>query len=528
MLQSKNAKYESLIEDEPVASKSEEPTPKRCCKDILFAAVFLCGVAAMVTECVWHSEGLRSEWESTTADAKSKFTALSASKTLGASFGVAVLFSALWLLFMRFCVKLAVYCLFVMTIVAEVVGCGSLFYLSSTMESSWGRSWIIGFAVLALLAVLYTLYIVHSLCNRVALAASMMKVSGGVLKQCPSLFVIDGFLAICKFLWVSFCGATAWATLSHSEAHAFWVTTGFALMTYWGLQILANVAMVTTYGAFGSWYYGGSPNSCASFCRASTSHFGSICFGSLLVAMIETAHDVLHVLQKKGWFPSWLLCCLDRMCNAVQSAFEYINMYGFVQVAVNDESFISASKRAISFLKYKGLTALINDSIVGRMAWLGAAAGGMLSGALPVLIQRYIHHTDLTKLSLDGNQETTLATAGFLMGSFVVYTLISPVHAMATALLVCFAEHPEVLARDHEEDYKALIEPWEAVYGADFVDKAATLSNIEVESGLHLSKNTKPLHPLAAELEKLVELRDSGALSEIEFVEAKKKVLGSN
>merc|ERR1711977_680011 len=369
--------------------------------------------------CVWHSEGLRQEWESTTADAESKFTALSASKTLGASFGVAVLFSALWLLFMRFCVKLAVYCLFVMTLVAEVVGFSSLFYLSSTMEASWGRTWIIGFAVLAVLAFLYTLYILHSLCNRVALAASMMKVSGGVLKQCPSLFIIDAFLAI--------------------------------------------IAMVTTYGAFGQWYYGGTPNSCASFCRASTSHFGSICFGSLLVAMIETAHDVLHILQKKGWFPSWLLCCLDHMCNSVQSAFEYVNMYGFVQVAVNDESFFSASKRAISFLKYKGLTALINDSIVGRMAWLGAAAGGMLSGALPVLIQRYIHHADLTKLSLDGNQETTLATAGFLMGSFVVYTLISPVHAMVTALLVCFAEHPEVLFKDHEEDYKALIAPWEAV-----------------------------------------------------------------
>lgn len=256
-----------------------------------------------------------------------------------------------------------------------------------------------------------------------------------------------------------------------------------------------------------------------------TSHFGSICFGSLLVAMVETTHDVLHALQKKGWFPAWLLCCLDRLCNAVQSAFEYLNMYGFVQVAVHDDNFIAASKRAITFLKYKGLTALINDTIVSRLACLGAMAGGLVSGALPVVMQRYYHHADLTKLSLDGNQETTLATAGFLLGSFVVYTLISPVHAVATALLVCFAEHPEVMAEKHEEDYKNLIAPWESVYGADFVDKAATISNLEIETGLHKSK-AKPLHPLAAELEKLVDLRASGAITEEEFAEAKKKVLG--
>merc|ERR1712093_158291 len=100
-------------------------------------------------------------------------------------------------------------------------------------------------------------------------------------------------------------------------------------------------------------------------------------------------------------------------------------MYGFVQVAVHDDGFFTASKRALSFLKYKGLTALINDTIVSRMAYFGAFGGGLLSGAIPVLLSRYNQNADLTALKLNSNQEATLATAGFTLGFFVVYTLIA-------------------------------------------------------------------------------------------------------
>jgi hypothetical protein len=54
-------------------------------------------------------------------------------------------------------------------------------------------------------------------------------------------------------------------------------------------------------------------------------------------------------------------------------------------------------------------------------------------------------------------------------------------------LLVCFAEHPEVLHRDHPEEYAIMISSWEGVYGADFVDKAATRANIDIENN-NLSK----------------------------------------
>lgn len=286
------------------------------------------------------------------------------------------------------------------------------------------------------------------------------------------------------------------------------------------------MVLVAHYGTLGEWYYSGSASTAGPLCRAGTVHFGSICFGSLTIAFIETLHDFLHVMSQKGYYPAWLLCCLDRMLKAIESTFDYINKYGFVQVAVHDETFLTASHRAISFLKYKGLTALVNDSIVGTLAWVGAVAGGLLTGTIPVLIMRHCHHDELLRAGLSDGQETTLALAGFFLGSFVVYTLISPFPAMVTALLVCFAEHPEVLAKDHEEEYKTLVTPWESVYGAEFVDKAATKANMDIEhNGLYTGASKH--HPIAEELEKLVTLKEQGALSEEEFMEAKAKLLSA-
>ena len=84
----------------------------------------------------------------------------------------------IWLLFVRYCVKCAVYSLFAITLAAEVTGCVSLFYLanSNTVETGWETSWLNGFAVCVLCLFFYTAHILYMLANRITLAASMIKV----------------------------------------------------------------------------------------------------------------------------------------------------------------------------------------------------------------------------------------------------------------------------------------------------------------------------------------------------------------
>jgi len=137
-----------------------------------------------------------------------------------------------------------------------------------------------------------------------------------------------------------------------------------------------------------------------------------ICFGSLDVASIHTSHNTCEALQKKGtlcygcecfeycvmpvcarmlchdyvidhytlpvfeycvlrilcawilcacvlhftgFIPSYLMCVINSIFNALEAALEIMNLYGFVQVAVTGTGFVASSKRAILFLEYKGL-----------------------------------------------------------------------------------------------------------------------------------------------------------------------------
>lgn len=351
---------------------------------------------------------------------------------------------------------------------------------------------------------------------------------GGVLKRAPTLFVVSTVFALALLPWGVFCGASAWATYhgkDYSAWQTFWLGSLLTLLTYWGFQIIRNIALVSVYGTLGEWYYHDRATVCAPMCRATTKHLGPIAFGSLLVAIVQTVHDMLHALSEKGYIPKWVMCCIDKALSVVQSAINYLNMYGFVQVAIHGDGFVGASKRAYSFLKYKGLTALMNDSIVGRMQWVGALTGGIISGVGPILVLRWQHGEKLDNLHLDGHQETALLTAGSALGFFVVHTLISPVHALVTALLVCFAEHPEVLADLHREEYDMLIAPWESVYGADFVDKAATMAALSVEGdGPLTSSNTKG-NDLVNDLEHLSKMKAMGSLSDQEFADAKARLL---
>ena len=76
---------------------------------------------------------------------------------------------------------------------------------------------------------------------------------------------------------------------------------------YWGVSVLANVAYVTACGGVGTWYFERAafargaccckPAAVESLGRALTSSFGSICAGSLLVALVQAVGSVLRWIE---------------------------------------------------------------------------------------------------------------------------------------------------------------------------------------------------------------------------------------
>jgi len=427
-----------------------------------------------------NGTALRTAWDSSSlADDVRAYSHDEAIQALAFSFGAALLFATVWLLFMLHCVKTAVYLTYLTVLLSEIAGTSGLFYLAG--YDGWkpfNGKFLYSIAALLTLVTLYTVYLGWKLKSRVDLCASMVNITGTVLQSSPAVFVVAVLLVGVKFAYVVLCSAAMWTVHTdvseYTSAHKNLITFGLVFMSFWGLSVISNIVMVTLYGTLGRWYHGQPAAVCNSLLRAVSTSFGSICCGSLVVASIQTSHKVCEFFQKKGWIPRWLMCIVDYIFSLLEAALESLNTYGFVQVAVNGLGFVPASKRAMQFLKYKGLTALLTESILSRLQWLGSLAAAVLCGFAAVASCKYILHVDL-----EDHAHTSLLVAASTLGYFVVYALIAPLHSMSTALLVLFAESPEMLANAHPEQYSSMMQSWRVVYGEEFVDKMATLAHHE-------------------------------------------------
>lgn len=112
----------------------------------------------------------------------------------------------------------------------------------------------------------------------------------------------------------------------------------FLVSFYWVHQVLTNLVHVTTAGTVGTWWI--IPDEASSFCspgirdsftRASTYSFGSICFGSLLVAIVQALRALYQQAQNSDDCQI-LVCIISCLLACIQSIVEYINKYALVYV----------------------------------------------------------------------------------------------------------------------------------------------------------------------------------------------------
>ena len=88
----------------------------------------------------------------------------------------------------------------------------------------------------------------------------------------------------------------------HNEHKSDELTYGmlsyFVVLGLWGLEVCRNMLHVTSCGALGQWYYNNNiMTTFPSLFKAATVQFGSICLGSLFVAIIEAVRMVMQWIK---------------------------------------------------------------------------------------------------------------------------------------------------------------------------------------------------------------------------------------
>lgn len=128
-----------------------------------------------------------------------------------------------------------------------------------------------------------------------------------------------------------------------------WIFLALLLSLYWTLQVIKNLFHTTVAGVVGSWWFSPSPNDeqeaalvdngrsskrvvYDSWIRSSVYSLGSICLGSLVVALLQLLQTLVRSARQRGGRNGGgglLWCMLQCVVDQIERLAEYINKWAF-------------------------------------------------------------------------------------------------------------------------------------------------------------------------------------------------------
>lgn len=298
--------------------------------------------------------------------------------------------------------------------------------------------------IMALLNALWLFLVRH----RIPFSAELLKASSDVLMKYKCVFVFSlllcGMSVVYFFFWFAMVRPTVDGFQAKSSgAGDVALILFFLLVIFWFMQVVPNIMHVTTAGVTATWYFAGGGRmprnpTLASFKRASTTSFGSICFGSLIVAILNVIKAVVrNAVEQQNEFVRCIALCI---VSCLESMLEYFNTYAFVHVAVYGCSYIEAAKRTWTLCKQCFFAAYFNDALVGQTLGLFTFFASLVIGAVIGLI----------------NWSVAIGACAFVIAVALHSLFLSAVGSAVTTFFVCFAEVPEGLQHSAPDLYAAL------------------------------------------------------------------------
>eukprot|EP00742_Colponemidia_sp_Colp-10_P016666 GILJ01019122.1.p1 GENE.GILJ01019122.1~~GILJ01019122.1.p1 ORF type:complete len:397 (+),score=62.76 GILJ01019122.1:92-1192(+) len=301
--------------------------------------------------------------------------------------------------------------------------------------------------VITLLLAIANAVILYVYRSRIPFSALLMKTCTGIAITYKGLilsnYLMVGGFAIFTIMWTSAVYPSVYR-LNENNGSASGADGGIVLYCmfcyFWAAQVAFNTMHVTASGVTATWYFvGGDAHmprnpTIASFKRAVTTSFGSICFGSLLVAILQFLRYVVRSQRdNENDFISCIVLCLLR---CLESLVEYFNHFAFVYVAIYGYDYVTAAKKTFALAGNCAFAATFNESLVNTTLAVTSIAASLIGF-----------------LVFWGTVNMAVGIVAFFITLFVHVQLFRVLDSSTTALFVCFAEEPNTLAIVNRELY---------------------------------------------------------------------------
>lgn len=195
-----------------------------------------------------------------------------------------------------------------------------------------------------------------------------------------------------------------------------------------------------------------------SFKRATTYSFGSISFGSLVVALINMLRQACTIARSQSAQDGNIIgtiffCILGCLIGLLDWAVQFINRYAFSHIALYGKAYIPAAKDTWTMMKDRGLDALVNDCLTGPVLTMGSTFVGYVCALLSYL------YLEFTNPAYNESRTFTpvIMAFSFLMGLQICQIFMTPIGSGIDTIFVAMGWDPDVAAREHPEFFGKLV-----------------------------------------------------------------------
>lgn len=455
----------STKEDESdFSGKGEKQTPK--CRDPIFALLLYINVAAIAAVVgVYGVNGGTSDAGDTDEDTTIEgFEGYIYVAIATGAFGL--LFSALSLMVLMRIPQILIKTSLIMTVVLSGVWAAIAFAAGNLVGG------IIG-AIIFALSCCYA----YSVWSRIPFAtANLVTACKAVSSNC-GITIAAYFFAALSFAWsvlwsVAIVAVQDRTTTCVEDENGIEVcesiNPGFLFLLFLSFfftqQVIQNTLHVSVAGVVGTWWFSPDDNGCCSsavtgsMIRSLTTSFGSICFGSLIVAIIQALRQLANQMRQQD--DGILLCLAECILSCLESIVEYFNKWAYVYVGIYGYSYLEAGKNVMTLFKNRGWEAIIADDLVSRTLFLLSLVVGGVAGGVGAAAANFTDWFD----GIEGNTSAISFFIGFLIGLVLASILMSVIGSGVNTVIVLFAEAPAEFQANYPELSNKMREAWQDAY----------------------------------------------------------------
>jgi len=301
------------------------------------------------------------------------------------------------------------------------------------------------FGVLAIAVYIYLLFQKESIEFAiwvVQTSCKVLKKYGGVIRLSFLWMVIQAAVVI-GYIFLALAGQAAFGGLC-------FIYLMFSL--YWGAEVLCNILAVTVSSVAAFWATEISnidarrPVS-SSFYFSITYSFGSICLGSLIVAILKTARLIARMAVNSGSDNSAsrviAMCCVCVL-GCIEGLIEYFNEWAYAYVAMYRKDFRTSAKLVWNLLKTNGWEAVANDIYTDMVTFVPPVLTGIIVAGLYALYAQYLVRWNTSGVVLG-------AIAGFLLGFILCNMVMRLIGTVQNVIFLSYLERRNIFARKHPE-----------------------------------------------------------------------------